>query len=140
MSSCLTQDTFVPCLRRHQKQSRLAVGQRHSRKPPLVVLHRHRLTGERRQRQARSSHFFRHFNVGCIKLSIAVWFQHTEKVTDDLFLPIQKLEVLSRPCALGMAQALNEIHRIIRSLFAILGIISHKSSRFVFCHRFTSLQ
>nr|DAO23179.1 MAG TPA: hypothetical protein [Caudoviricetes sp.] len=37
-----------------------------------------------------------------------------------------------------MAQALNEIHRIIRSLFAVLGIISHKSCRFVFSHCFTS--
>ena len=53
-------------------------------------------------------------DVGGVELPIAVGLEDTENVPDDLLLPVNKLEGLSRPGALGMAEALDEHHGIIR--------------------------
>lgn len=47
--------------------------------------------------------FLWNFDVGGIELPIAVRLEDTEDVPDDLFLPVNKLEGLSRPGAFGVA-------------------------------------
>ena len=75
---------------------------------------------------------FRDLDVGSVELPIAVWFEDTENVPDDLLLPVDKLEGLSRPGALGVAKTLDEHHGVIRSVRIIAGGFIHKSCGLVF--------
>ena len=71
-------------------------------------------------------------NVGSVELPIAVRFQHTEDVTNNLLLPVNEFKGLSRPGAFGMAQALNEVHSVIRRHLIVMGSICHIGGRRVF--------
>ena len=64
--------------------------------------------------------FFRDFDIRSVELPIAVWFEDTENVPDDLLLPVDKLKGLSRPGALGVAEAFNKHDGVIRSVRIIV--------------------
>ena len=63
---------------------------------------------------------FRDFDIRSVELPIAVWFEDTENVPDDLLLPVDKLKGLSRPGALGVAEAFNKHDGVIRSVRIIV--------------------
>ena len=75
---------------------------------------------------------FRNFNVCCIELSVSVGLEDTEDVPNDLLLPVDKLEGLSRPGALGVAEALDEHHGIIRCVHIVVGGFLHEPCGLVF--------
>ena len=70
-------------------------------------------------------------DVGCVELPIAVGLEDTENVPDDLLLPVNQLKGLSRPGALGMAEALDEHDGVIRSVRIIVGSFLHEPCRLV---------
>ena len=49
------------------------------------------------------AHLLGDFDVGGVKLTVAVGLEYSEKISDDLFLPIKKLKLFTRPRAFGMA-------------------------------------
>ena len=65
-------------------------------------------------------------NVCCIELSVSVRLEDTENVPDNLLLPVDKLEGLSRPGAFGVAQALDEHDGVIRSVRIVVGGFLHE--------------
>ena len=75
---------------------------------------------------------FRNFDVCSVELPIAVWLENTENVPDDLLLPVNKLEGLSRPGAFGVAQTLDEIHSIIRSVLIVNGVLGFECRGLIF--------
>jgi len=48
-----------------------------------------------------------------------------------LFLPIDKLEVLSRPCAFGVAEAFDEADREVSLVFIVMGAFRHEAGRLI---------
>ena len=70
--------------------------------------------------------FLGNLNVCGIELPIAVGLEDTEDVPDDLLLPVDKLEGLSRPGAFGVAQALDEHHGIIRCVHIVVRGLFHE--------------
>ena len=74
----------------------------------------------------------RNFDVCRIELPIAVRFEDTENVSNDLLLPVDKLEGLSRPGAFGVAQALDEHDGVIGSVRIVAGVLGSKLRRFIF--------
>ena len=74
---------------------------------------------------------FRNLDVGGIELPIAVGLENAENVPNDLFLPVNKLEGLSRPGALGMAEALDEHDGVIRSVSIVVRGFLHEPCRLV---------
>ena len=70
---------------------------------------------------------FRHFDKGGVELSVSVCLYGAEHITDDLFLPIDKLEVLSRPCAFCVAEALDKADRKVSLVFIVMGAFRHKA-------------
>ena len=109
----------------------LADGRRHSRRPRRVPL-RHR-----REQKRHGSGKFRFalllgdLDVGGVELPIAVGLENAEDVPNDLFLPVNKLEGLSRPGAFGVAEALDEHHGIIRCVHIVAGGFLHEPCRLV---------
>ena len=75
---------------------------------------------------------FWNFNVCCIELSIAVGLEDTENVPDNLLLPVDELERLSRPGAFGVAQTFDEHDGIIRSVLIVVRGFLHEPCRLVF--------
>ena len=71
-------------------------------------------------------------DVGGVELPIAVGLEDTENVPDDLLLPVNKLEGLSRPGAFGVAQTFDEHDGIIRCVHIVVGGFLHEPCRFVF--------
>ena len=69
---------------------------------------------------------FRNFNVCCIELSIAVGLEDAENVSDNLLLPVDELERLSRPGAFGVAQTFDEHDGIIRCVHIVVGGFLHE--------------
>ena len=49
-------------------------------------------------RELTFAHLLWYLNVGSIKLPVTVWLERSKDVTDNLFLPVDKLEWLSGPC------------------------------------------
>lgn len=82
-------------------------------------------------RKLRFAHFFRDFHISSIKLSIAIRFQSAKDISYNLFLPVDELEWLTGPCTFGMAETFNKIDCVIRHLFAIGVVRSHKACRCV---------
>ena len=72
-----------------------------------------------RSRQLTFSLFFGDFNVGGVELPIAVGLYGAEQVPDDLLLPVDELEGMARPGSLGVAQALDKGHSIIRQFLVV---------------------
>ena len=70
--------------------------------------------------------FFRNLDVGSIELPIAVGLENAEDVPNDLFLPVDELERLSRPGAFGVAEAFDEHDGIIGSIRIIVGGFLHE--------------
>ena len=70
--------------------------------------------------------FLGYLDVGSVELPIAVRLDDTKDVPDDLLLPVNKLEGFSRPGALGMAEALDEHHGIIRGIHIVVGGFLHE--------------
>ena len=75
---------------------------------------------------------FRNFDVGRIELPIAVGLENAEDVPNDLLLPVNKLEGLSRPGAFGVAQALDEHHSVVCGICIVVGGFLHEPCRRVF--------
>ena len=69
---------------------------------------------------------FRNFDVGGIELPITVGLEDTEDVPNDLLLPVDKLEGLSRPGAFGVAQTFDEHDGIIRCVHIVVGSFLHE--------------
>nr|DAO53593.1 MAG TPA: hypothetical protein [Caudoviricetes sp.] len=76
--------------------------------------------------QFRLALFLGDFDICGIKLAIAVGLQCSENVSDDLFLPVDQLEGLSRPGAFGVAQAFYEHDSIIRCIRIVVGGLLHE--------------
>lgn len=76
--------------------------------------------------------FLGNLNVCRVELPIAVRLEDTEDVPNDLLLPVDKLEWLSCPGALGVAEALDEHHGIIRCVHIVVGGFLHEPCRCVF--------
>ena len=74
---------------------------------------------------------FRNFDVCRVELPVAVGLEDTEDIPNDLFLPVDKFKRLSRPGALGMAEALDEHHGIIRCIRIVVGGFLHEPCRLV---------
>ena len=70
--------------------------------------------------------FLWNFNVGGIELPITVWLEDAENVPDNLLLPVDEFERLSRPGAFGVAQALYEHHGIIRCVHIVVRGFLHE--------------
>ena len=75
--------------------------------------------------------FLGDFDVGGIELPIAVGLEDTENVPNDLLLPVDKLEGLSCPGALGVAQALDEHDGIIGGIRIVVGGFLHEPCQLV---------
>ena len=79
---------------------------------------------------------FRNFDVCSVELPIVVGLENTENVPDNLLLPVNKLEGLSRPGAFGVAQALNEHHGIIGGILIVVGGFLHEPCGLI-CFQFS---
>ena len=66
------------------------------------------------------------FDVCGIELAVAVGFQRSEDVADDLLLPVDEFKGLSCPGTFGVAQALNEHDRIVGGIFVIMRGLVHE--------------
>ena len=80
----------------------------------------------------RFSHLLWNFNIGGIKLPIAVRFKRSEYVTDNLFLPVNEFKRFTRPCTLCVAQALNKHNRVICCILIVNRCLFLEFSRLVF--------
>lgn len=81
--------------------------------------------------QFRFAHLLRNLDVGRVELAIAVLLDDSKKVADNPLLPVDKLEWLTRPCALGVTQALDEANGVICRLHIVAGSFRHESCRLV---------
>lgn len=68
----------------------------------------------------------RDLNVCLIELSVPILFDRPKQVPDNLLLPVNQFKLLSCPFPFRMAQALNKRHRVVRSLFVIMGTLRHE--------------
>ncbi|MPM72465.1 hypothetical protein SDC9_119441 [bioreactor metagenome] len=84
------------------------------------------------RRKLAFSHLLRYFHIGGIELAVAIGFEGSKNITDNLFLPIDKLEGLSGPGAFGMAESFNKSYGIVGGGFVVNGIRGFKPCRFVF--------
>ena len=57
--------------------------------------------------------FFWNFNIGGIKLPVAVGFQCSENITDNLLLPVDELKRLTCPCAFGVGESLDKGNSVV---------------------------
>ena len=64
--------------------------------------------------------FLGNLDVCRIELSVSVGLEDTENVPDNLLLPVDELERLSRPGAFGVAQTFDEHDGIIRSILIVV--------------------
>lgn len=78
------------------------------------------------------AHLFGDFDVSGVELSVAIRLERSEQVSDDLLLPIKKLKAFTRPGAFGVAQATDEVDRIVSGVLVIDGILSFELCRGVF--------
>ena len=90
-----------------------------------------------KQKSDRRSEFalsilFGDFNIRSVELSVAVWLDDTEQVTDDLLLPVQKQKRFSSPCTFGVTQALDEVHGKICKLLIIHRVLCLEPGRLIF--------
>ena len=69
---------------------------------------------------------FRNFDVCRVELPIAVGLEDTENVPDNLLLPVDELERLSRPGAFGVTQTFDEHDGIIRCVHIVVGGFLHE--------------
>ena len=91
------------------------------------------------RRKLRFAHFLRYLHISRVELPVPVRLQYAEQVADDLLLPVDQFKGLSRPCAFGMAQRLDEHDRIIGGILVIVGVLRLELRRLVFlqfsyCH------
>ena len=82
--------------------------------------------------QLRLAHFLRDLDVGGVELPVAVLFDHAKQVADDALLPVNQLEGLSRPGAFGVAEGLDEHHRIVGGVLIVVRGLRHELCRLVF--------
>ena len=75
--------------------------------------------------------FLGNLDVCRIELSVSVGLEDTENVSNDLLLPVNKLEGLSCPGAFGVAETFDEHDGIIRSVRIIVGSFLHEPCRLV---------
>ena len=78
------------------------------------------------------SHLFRYFYIRSCKLSVPVGFEGSEDISDDLLLPIDKLERFSGPRTFGVAQAFDKPDCIIGRGFIVMTIFSLELRRRIF--------
>ena len=74
---------------------------------------------------------FRNFNISGVELPVAVWFDRSENITNDLLLPIDQFKTLSCLGAFCVAKALDKVNRIVSCVFIVVGALRHKLSRLV---------
>ena len=74
----------------------------------------------------------RNLHIGCVKLPVAIRFDHSEDVPDDLLLPVDKVKGLSGPASLGMAETLDKGDSIIGSVLVVMRVRCHESGRCIF--------
>ena len=72
------------------------------------------------------------FDVSGVELPVAIGLEDTEDIPDDLFLPFDELEGFPCPGAFGVAQALDEVHRIIRCVLIVDGVLGLELRGLVF--------
>ena len=76
--------------------------------------------------------FFSYLDVRRIELAVSILLQNAEQVSDDLFLPVDKLKRLSRPGAFRVAQGLYEHDRVVGGVFVVTGGLRHEPRGGVF--------
>ena len=70
-------------------------------------------------------------DVGRVELAVSVWLERPEHVADDLLLPVDELERLAGPRALGVPEALDEGDGAVGGGFVVCGRLGLEPSRFV---------
>ena len=76
---------------------------------------------------------FRNFNIRRIELTIAVGLQYAEDISDDLFLPVYKLERFAVPCSFGVtAEPFYKANGVVGGVLIIVAVLRHEPRRFVF--------
>jgi hypothetical protein len=79
-----------------------------------------------------STFFFRNLDIYSLKLATLVGFaDNTENVADYSFLPINKLEWLAIPFALGMAEIVDKKDRRVREALFVHGAWGLEAGRLV---------
>ena len=76
--------------------------------------------------------FLGNLDICRVELPVAVGLEDAENVPDDLLLPVDELEGVSRPGALGVAEAFDEHDGVIRSVRIVVGGFLHEPCRRVF--------
>ena len=78
------------------------------------------------------AHLFRNFHVGGVELAVAIGFEGSKDITDNLFLPIDQLEGLSGPGAFGMTEGFDKSYCVVGGGLVINRICRLKPCRSVF--------
>ena len=78
------------------------------------------------------AHLLGYLHIGRVELPVAIGLQDAEQVADNLLLPVDELKGPARPSALGVAQALDEIHRVIRSVLIVDGVLGLECCGLIF--------
>ena len=86
---------------------------------PLLVVPAGQKQRDRRGKLALSL-LLRDLHVGGVELPVAVLLDHAEEIPDDLLLPVDELERLPGPRALGVAELLDEEHRVVRERLVVV--------------------
>ncbi|MPM44026.1 hypothetical protein SDC9_90704 [bioreactor metagenome] len=102
-------DTLIQCrthphhIRRHIKNNRrlVPVGSTAVNLGAFLKISAGKQQSNRR-RKFTLAHFLWYFHIGGIKLSVAVGLDRSKDVTNNLFLPVDKLKGLTSPRAFGM--------------------------------------
>ena len=87
-----------------------------------------------RSRKLRFSHLLGDLNVGGVELPVSVGLDDAEDVPNDLLLPINQGERFPGPCALGVAETLDERDRVVGFRFIVDGVLRLELRRGVFLH------
>ena len=82
-------------------------------------------------RELTFAHLLWYLYIGRIELPVTVGFQCSKDVTDNLFLPVNKLEWLSGPCAFGVTERFYERHSVVGGFFVIGRILRFEARLFV---------
>ena len=80
----------------------------------------------------RFPYLFWNLHIGIGELPIAVGFENTENVPDDLLLPVDQFKILSRPGPFRMSKTFDEANGVVGGSLAVNRVLRLESGRFVF--------
>ena len=69
---------------------------------------------------------FGDLNICLVELPVSILFDRPKQIPDNLLLPVNQFKLFPCPFSFRMAQALNKRHRVVRSLFVIMGTLRHE--------------